>query len=74
MLRNLHRVFPHLGMTVRTWPRFLSYCKERGMVPKSPLSCPVENNVSLWRAIRWMYEEDNMTKPQIAEKLAECGL
>lgn len=73
MVRNLHRVFPHLGMTVRTWPRFLAYCQERGMVAKDKRVCPVMNNISLWRAVVLMSDE-GMPKPEIAAKLAECGL
>lgn len=76
MLRGLHRAWPHLGRSVRAWPRMAEELERDRLIPRIRTNQPTyraEVHVSLWKVICDMHAAGE-SKEQIAEFLGRHGL
>ena len=76
MLRGLHRAWPHLGSSVRAWPRLAEELERDRLIPRLRTNQPEyrqEIHVSLWKAIADMHAAGE-PKGRIAEFLGRHGL
>lgn len=74
LMRGLHHVFPHLGMSVRYFPRLAAQLVAESILPNDPRRCKRENHMSLWQAVMELYEERQYSKDRVAVTLATYGL
>ena len=75
---NLHAAWPHLGESVRRWPKLAEELEDTGIIPRSrPLSSQTgyrrEIHVSLWRVLDLLHEA-GCTNAEIADILKARGL
>lgn len=76
MLRSLHRAFPHLGQTVRSWPRLAGELEQRGLLPRArPYQVEYRREIhkSLWQLIADLHVMA-WSKTEIADFLGGHGL
>lgn len=76
MVKNLYRLFPQLGASVRAWPRLATELECRGLVPRTrPYQREYRQaiHVSLWRVITDLHKRGS-TLPEIADLLGRHGV
>lgn len=76
MLHELHRAWPHIGQSVRYWPRLAEELERDRLIPRiKPLQEVYrrEIHVSLWKAVTDMYDAGE-SRRIIADLLARHGL
>jgi len=76
MVKNLCRLFPQLGESVRAWPRLATELECRGLIPRSrPYQHEYrrEIHVSLWRVITDLHASGSSAE-SVADLLARHGL
>lgn len=75
-LDELHRCWPHIGQSVRCWPKFAEELETDRLIPRIvPLQTVYrrEIHLSLWGAITKMYDAGE-SREDIARRLARFGL
>jgi len=76
MLHELHRAWPHIGQSVRYWPKMAEELERDRLIPRiKPLQETYrrEIHVSLWKVITDMYDAGE-SRIAIAEFLGRHGL
>ncbi|MDD3885127.1 MAG: hypothetical protein PHW66_09410 [Gallionella sp.] len=76
MLRELHQMWPHIGQSVRCWPRLAEELERDRLIPRIvPLQTKYrrEIHVSLWKVMVDMFDAGE-TREDIAARLARHGL
>jgi len=76
MLRGLHRAWPHLGASVRTWPSLAAELEHDRLIPRLRTNQPEyrqEIHRSLWAVICDMHAAGE-SKERIADYLGRHGL
>ena len=76
-IRELHRVFPHIGASVRQWEPLARALENRGMLVRIRPFQPTyrqEIHVSLWKLITGLHDIGSWSNPQIADLLDQHGL
>lgn len=76
VLHELHRAWPHIGQSVRYWPRLAEELERDRLIPRiKPLQEVYrrEIHVSLWKAVTDMYDAGE-SRAAIGEFLARHGL
>lgn len=75
-LDALHRAFPELGRSVRTWPRFAEELERDRLIPRlrpNQTKYRQDIHVSLWKVLSDMYAAGE-AREAIADTLARHGL
>lgn len=76
MLRGLHQMWPHIGQSVRYWPKLAEELERDRLIPRiTPLQTKYrrEVHVSLWKIMVDMFDAGE-TRESVAAKLARHGL
>ena len=76
MLHELHRAWPHIGQSVRYWPKLAEELETDRLIPRlMPYQTKhrQEIHVSLWKVITDMHDAGE-SRASIAEFLARHGL
>ena len=74
--RSLYRAFPHLGQTVRSWPRLAEELERERLIPRIrsyQTEYRREIHVSLWKVITDLHAK-GVGKGEIAALLGRYGL
>ena len=78
VLRSLHQSWPHIGQSVRAWPRLAEELEADRLIPRLVPHQTVyrqDIHVSLWKAIADMYAAGaGESREAIAARLARFGL
>ena len=76
MLRELHQMWPHIGQSVRCWPRLADELERDRLIPRiTPFQTKYrrEVHVSLWKVMVDMFDAGE-SREAIAVRLARHGL
>lgn len=76
MLRELHRVWPDLGRSVRTWPKFVEELERDRLIPRLRANQSAYRqaiHVSLWKVLTDLQAAGEL-REAIAARLAGHGL
>ena len=76
VLHEMHRAWPHIGQSVRYWPRLAEELERDRLIPRiKPLQEVYrrEIHVSLWKAVTDMHDAGE-SRTSIADLLARHGL
>ena len=76
MSRELHQMWPHIGQSVRYWPKFAEELERDRLIPRiKPLQDKYRAaiHVSLWKVMVDMHEAGE-TRQDIAARLTRYGL
>ena len=76
VLHEMHRAWPHIGQSVRYWPRLAEELERDRLIPRiKPLQEVYrrEIHVSLWKAVTDMYDAGE-SRASIADLLARHSL
>lgn len=76
VLHEMHRAWPHIGQSVRYWPRLAEELERDRLIPRiKPLQEVYrrEIHVSLWKAVTDMHDAGE-SRASIADLLARHGL
>lgn len=76
MFRELHQMWPHIGQSVRYWPKFADELERDRLIPRlKPLQDKYRAaiHVSLWKVMVDMFDAGE-TRQDIAARLARYGL
>jgi hypothetical protein len=79
-IAGLHRAFPHIGESVRRWPKLAEELEELGVLAKyrsvtQQHGYRPEVHMSVWKCITELYDGAQQgSKERVAESLARAGL
>jgi hypothetical protein len=74
--RSLYRAWPHLGQSVRHWPKFADELERERLIPRIrtyQTEYRQEIHVSLWKVVTDLHDTGH-SKGEIAELLSRSGL